>query len=249
MFPVIFSNSTRETSWLEKSTTVIDALGDLYNQPNYPKAWKNKNPIYLLPGGNKAMGWVNDYRGYKELGTETAPAVTLTTFRHTPIATSFLYFHEICEGKSTTPSHLKAGTEDLDGWDIAGRGGYILLEGVGVRYSLKYRPSGTPATIGRVPQRASVVRTDPGGRWVIIEQNGERFIQFDVRHASPLARPPLGPPRGTPETLAAVGPDGNVIVLEGMHRLGAAQGGAIIPPANGGIPGLPGWLQYRLRGQ
>ena len=31
-----------------------------------------------------------------------------------------------------------------------------------------------------------------------------------------------------------------------MHRLEAAQNGVTIVPADGGIPGLPGWLEYDL---
>ncbi len=93
---------------------------------------------------------------------------------------------------------------------------------------------------------AAIVRADPNGRWVIFEQNGIRYIMFDSRHARPLSNGPLGPGRNSPETGAAVGPDGNVLVLEGMHRLEGIQRGATIPPSSGGVPDLPGWLIYRL---
>jgi hypothetical protein len=82
---------------------------------------------------------------------------------------------------------------------------------------------------------------------VIFEDaTGVQKIQFDVTEASNLAKGPLGPPRGTDPTLATIGPNGKVVVMEGMHRLEAAQAGAQIPVGKGGIPGLPGWLEYIL---
>lgn len=107
------------------------------------------------------------------------------------------------------------------------------------------------ATVGKPPQGATILQTDPNGKWVIFEDpNGVKKIQFNVSSAENVAPKPL-PPRGsakrvTPETEATVGPDGKVYVTEGMHRLEAAQNGATIPPDNGGIPGLPGWLEYDL---
>lgn len=51
----------------------------------------------------------------------------------------------------------------------------------------------------------------------------------------------------TPETEAKVGSEGKIYVTEGMHRLEAAQNGATIPQDKGGIPSLPGWLEYDLK--
>jgi hypothetical protein len=76
------------------------------------------------------------------------------------------------------------------------------------------------------------------------DATGAKKIQFDVSEASNLAQGPLGPGRGTLRTGAFVGPDGKVTVVEGMHRLEAAQGGAQIAPGQGGVSGLPGWLEY-----
>jgi hypothetical protein len=87
---------------------------------------------------------------------------------------------------------------------------------------------------------------------VIFEDaQGVRKIQFDVNAAenvAPKPLPPTGPSKKpTPQTEAMVGPDGRVYVTEGMHRLEAAQGGAVIPPDEGGVPSLPGWLEYELK--
>jgi hypothetical protein len=108
------------------------------------------------------------------------------------------------------------------------------------------------APIGRVPEGARILRTDPNGKWVAFEDAaGAKKVQFDVTVAENVAPKPL-PPRGpgkaeTPRTEATIGPDGKIYVTEGMHRLEAAQGGTVIPPGKGGVPGLPGWLEYNLR--
>ena len=94
---------------------------------------------------------------------------------------------------------------------------------------------------------SKVVRSAPDGSWRIIEDiDGVRKIQFDASQASRLSTKPLGPGRGSLPTSAAIGPDGKVIVLEGKHRLEAIQRGARIPQEAGGIPGLPGWLEFDL---
>ncbi len=117
---------------------------------------------------------------------------------------------------------------------------------VGEMQILVHNTSGTGG-IGQPPQGAKILQTDPNGKWVIFEDAaGAKKIQFDVSEASNLAKGPLGPGRGTPETGALVGPDGKVVVVEGMHRLEAAKGGTVIPPDKGGVPGLPGWLEYDL---
>jgi hypothetical protein len=102
------------------------------------------------------------------------------------------------------------------------------------------------SAVGKPPQGATILQTDPHGTWVIFEVNGVKKIQFDVSEASNLTKGPLGPGRGSPETGAFVGPDGKVVVVEGMHRLEAAKAGAQIPPGQGGIRGLAGWLEYNL---
>ena len=94
---------------------------------------------------------------------------------------------------------------------------------------------------------SKVVRSDPNGAWRIIEDaDGVRKIQFDASQASRLSKGPLGPGRGSQATNAAIGPDGKIIVLEGKHRLEAIQQGAKIPKELGGIPELPGWLEFDL---
>jgi hypothetical protein len=67
-----------------------------------------------------------------------------------------------------------------------------------------------------------------------------------VSEASNLTKGPLGPGRGTPETAALVGPDGKVVVVEGMHRLEAAKRGTVIPPDKSSVPGRSDWLEYDL---
>ncbi len=106
--------------------------------------------------------------------------------------------------------------------------------------------------IGRPPQGAKILQADPNGKWVIFEDAaGVKKIQFDVTAAENVAPKPLPPSRPgkvpTPRTEAILGHDGKVYVTEGMHRLEAAQGGTVIPPDKGGVPGLPGWLEYELR--
>jgi hypothetical protein len=116
-------------------------------------------------------------------------------------------------------------------------------------------PGGPPAGtggIGQPPQGAKVFQTGPNGKWVIFENAaGVKKIQFDVTAAenvAPKPLPPRGPGKGpTSRTEAKVGPGGKVYVTEGMHRLEAAQGGTVIPPDLGGVPGLPGWLEYNLK--
>jgi hypothetical protein len=111
---------------------------------------------------------------------------------------------------------------------------------------------GTSAQVGKPPQGATILQTDPNGKWVIFKDAaGVKKIQFDVSAAENVAPKPL-PPRApgkveTPQTEAKVGPDGKVYVTEGMHRLEAAQAGTVIPPENGGVSGLPGWLEYMLK--
>jgi RHS repeat-associated protein len=96
---------------------------------------------------------------------------------------------------------------------------------------------------GRLPTNARNWFIDRLSRWIIYEDvNGNLRVQFNVQYADPPAN--LGPSRGTPQTGALVRPNGRVLVVEGRHRLDAAQAGAIIPPADGGVPGLPGWLDY-----
>jgi hypothetical protein len=122
---------------------------------------------------------------------------------------------------------------------------------VGEMQVLVHNTSGTGG-IGQPPQGAKILQTDPNGKWVIFEDAaGVKKIQFDVTAAENVAPKPL-PPRGpgkvpTLQTEATVGPDGKVYVTEGMHRLEAAQGGTVIPPKEGGVPGLPGWLEYELK--
>jgi hypothetical protein len=83
--------------------------------------------------------------------------------------------------------------------------------------------------IGLPPRGARIVLGDPNGKWVIFEDGtGSRKIQFDVNEATNLARGPLGPGTGSAQTGAFVGPDGKVVVVEGMHRLEAAKGGTVI---------------------
>jgi hypothetical protein len=97
------------------------------------------------------------------------------------------------------------------------------------------------------PQGAKILQTAPNGKWVIFEDfAGGKKIQFDVSEANNLTKGPLGPGRGSPETGAFVGPNGKVTVVEGMHRLEAAKGGAQIAVGKGGIPGLAGWLEFDL---
>lgn len=104
------------------------------------------------------------------------------------------------------------------------------------------------ATVGKLSQGANVLRTDPNGKWVIFEDAaGAKKIQFDVSAASNVAKGPLGPGTGqSTNTGAFVDQNGKVNVVEGMHRLEAAQAGVQIPPGLGGIPGLPGWLEYDI---
>lgn len=116
---------------------------------------------------------------------------------------------------------------------------------------LVHNTSGTGG-VGKPPRGATILQTDPNGQRVIFEDAaGVRKIQFDVNAAENVAPKPL-PPRGpgkrpTLGTKAFVGPDGKVYVTEGMHRLEAAQGGTAIPPGQGGVPGLPGWLEYNYK--
>ena len=101
--------------------------------------------------------------------------------------------------------------------------------------------------VGNLPQGATILPTDPNGKWVVFEDTtGRKKIQFDANEAENLTKGSLGPGRGTPETAALVGPEGKVLVVEGMHRLEAAKAGAHVPPGLGGIQGLPSWLEYDL---
>ncbi len=105
-------------------------------------------------------------------------------------------------------------------------------------------------TVGKLPQGAKILEVDPNGKWVKFEVGGKKKVQFDVNAADHIGPKPLAPTAPgrvpTPGTKASVGTDGKVYVTEGMHRLEAAQGGAQIAPGDGGIPGLPGWLEFDL---
>ena len=73
---------------------------------------------------------------------------------------------------------------------------------------------------------------------------GVKKIRFDASEANRFSKSPLGLGRGSVDTAASLGPDGKVLVSEGKHRLEAIRRGANIPESFGGIPSLPGWLEY-----
>ena len=48
------------------------------------------------------------------------------------------------------------------------------------------------------------------------------------------------------QTQVGLGPNGEVVVIEGKHRATSAAAGDQIPEAEGGVPGKPGHLRYQL---
>jgi hypothetical protein len=102
-------------------------------------------------------------------------------------------------------------------------------------------------TCGNPPPGSTILQTDPNRKWGICKDSaGKKRIQFDASEARRMSKGPLGPGRGTPLTGAAIDPNGKVVVVEGMHRLDAAKAGVQIPVGQGGVPNLPGWLEFDL---
>lgn len=85
----------------------------------------------------------------------------------------------------------------------------------------------------------------------IVEINGVKYVEFDARKAFTsgsninVGGSGVGPD-GSPDTMALIGPNGEVVVFEGRHRAVAAAAGDPIPEHIGGIPGEPGHLRYEL---
>jgi hypothetical protein len=126
------------------------------------------------------------------------------------------------------------------------------LPGLVKKYTPLIKGKDVLRQIGNVPKGAVVLEVHPDGKWVIYQDaSGTKRIQFDAKCAQnfkdPSPRAP-GMPGGrpTPQTLAGIDKEGKVLVAEGRHRLQAAQRGGAIPEAEGGVPGLPGWLDYLL---
>jgi RHS repeat-associated protein len=93
----------------------------------------------------------------------------------------------------------------------------------------------------------------------IVTINGVKYVEFDAADAfsspnpmDPNAMPNVNlggsgvGPDGSPDTLAQIGPNGEVVVFEGRHRAVSAAAGDEIPESAGGVPGKPGHLRYEL---
>jgi RHS repeat-associated protein len=85
----------------------------------------------------------------------------------------------------------------------------------------------------------------------IVEINGVKYVEFEASQAFTsggninVGGSGVGPD-GSPDAMASIGPNGEVVVMEGRHRAVAAAGGDAIPESLGGIPGKPGHLRYPL---
>jgi hypothetical protein len=80
----------------------------------------------------------------------------------------------------------------------------------------------------------------------IVEINGVKYVEFDAMwgYTSNSFVRPGG--NGSTEAFASIGPNGEVVVMEGRHRAVSAAAGDPIPEHLGGIPGEPGHLRYPL---
>jgi hypothetical protein len=69
-------------------------------------------------------------------------------------------------------------------------------------------------------------------------------IRFDASKARLATAPSRSSGYGaSPETLATVGEDGQVMVFEGKHRVNLTLEGMTFPES---VPGQPGWLEYQF---
>jgi RHS repeat-associated protein len=85
----------------------------------------------------------------------------------------------------------------------------------------------------------------------IVEINGVKYVEFDAKDGftsgSNINVGGSGDPvTGSTDHFASIGPNGEVVVMEGRHRAVAAAAGDEIPADRGGRPGMPGHLRYPL---
>jgi RHS repeat-associated protein len=80
----------------------------------------------------------------------------------------------------------------------------------------------------------------------IVEINGVKYVEFDAMHGFTSASFVRPGGNGTEDHFASIGPNGEVVVMEGRHRAVAAAAGDPIPEHLGGISAHPGHLRYPL---
>ena len=85
----------------------------------------------------------------------------------------------------------------------------------------------------------------------IVEIDGVKYVEFDAMDGfTSSSNINVGGsgrgPEGSPDSMASIGPNGEVVVMEGRHRAVAAAAGDPIPENLGGIPDRPGHLRYPL---
>jgi hypothetical protein len=107
------------------------------------------------------------------------------------------------------------------------------------------RDADLEAASSNLPAGAAILRADPNGDFVVYESPaGALRIRFRAC-AAWLPNEPTVLPNNTRAAVATVTPDGQVLVLEGVHRTRAvARERVILPVSLGGVENALGWLDF-----
>jgi hypothetical protein len=107
------------------------------------------------------------------------------------------------------------------------------------------REAAMEAVMQDLPAGATVLAADPNENYVAYElPSGEPRIRFRAS-AAWLPNEPSASPNFTPQTIASLTSEGQVLVLEGLHRTrGMAREKTMIAPKLGGVEKAPGWLDF-----
>jgi hypothetical protein len=107
------------------------------------------------------------------------------------------------------------------------------------------READLDAAVGSLPVGATILNADPNGNYVVYEMpSGEPRIRFRAS-AAWLPNEPTAIPNNTPIMSASITRDGQVLVMEGLHRARAmARDKVMIAPKLGGVEEAPGWLDF-----
>jgi hypothetical protein len=99
---------------------------------------------------------------------------------------------------------------------------------------------------GQLPNGSKL--SEFGENYFVLEYpDGTKTIRFKACEAKQVRQPVKGEPSGTPETLASLNSEGDVVVQEGLHRLNAvAVDGASVADS---VQGATGWLEYNYGGK
>ncbi len=96
-----------------------------------------------------------------------------------------------------------------------------------------------------LPPNAHLLAVDPNGNYIVYEsRTGLQVMRFRAS-AAWLANEPTIIGNNSPARIAAILPDGRVLVVEGLHRTRAmARDRVMLSTRLGGVEQAPGWLDF-----